>query len=151
GGDRDPSRHRGNTHIHSHTVFPRGSCAGGVWQCVIAWNSQARVRIISATDSIGRTVQRDGKPDFLLPAFRLYGACCGWNGAWFCGKCGVPPASWGGSCVRMLFSGLVCCVAFGGGWASVVDAANDPIAEKIERERKTLEALKDKIEEKRKR
>ncbi len=53
--------------------------------------------------------------------------------------------------MRMLLSGLVCCVAFGGGWASVVDAASDPIAEKIERERKTLEALKDKIEEKRKR
>ncbi|MDK2744748.1 MAG: peptidoglycan DD-metalloendopeptidase family protein [Nitrospira sp.] len=53
--------------------------------------------------------------------------------------------------MKILLSGLVCCVALGGGWAAVVDAAGDPIAEKIERERKTLEALKDKIEEKRKR
>jgi len=53
--------------------------------------------------------------------------------------------------VKILLSSLVCCVALGGGWAAVVDAAGDPIAEKIERERKTLEALKDKIEEKRKR
>ncbi|MEC4888946.1 MAG: peptidoglycan DD-metalloendopeptidase family protein [Nitrospira sp.] len=39
-------------------------------------------------------------------------------------------------------------------WGSVISpalAASDPIAEKIERERKTLEQLKDKIEEKRKR
>ncbi|UVT16786.1 MAG: peptidoglycan DD-metalloendopeptidase family protein [Nitrospira sp.] len=53
--------------------------------------------------------------------------------------------------MKILLSGLVCCVVLGGGWAAVVDAAGDPIAEKIERERKTLEALKDKIEEKRKR
>ncbi len=34
---------------------------------------------------------------------------------------------------------------------SIVDAANDPLAEKIQRERKNLEALKNKIEEKRRR
>lgn len=38
-----------------------------------------------------------------------------------------------------------------GGWASAASAASDPISEKIERERKTLETLKDRIEEKRKR
>ncbi|MGC4099038.1 MAG: peptidoglycan DD-metalloendopeptidase family protein [Nitrospira sp.] len=38
-----------------------------------------------------------------------------------------------------------------GGWASAAGAASDPISEKIERQRKTLETLKDKIEEKRKR
>ncbi|OQW35434.1 MAG: hypothetical protein A4E19_01335 [Nitrospira sp. SG-bin1] len=38
-----------------------------------------------------------------------------------------------------------------GGLASVADAANDPISEKIERERRKLETLKGKIEEKRKR
>jgi murein hydrolase activator len=38
-----------------------------------------------------------------------------------------------------------------GGWAMPVEAATDPLAEKIQRERKHLEALKDKIEEKRKR
>jgi murein hydrolase activator len=38
-----------------------------------------------------------------------------------------------------------------GGWLSVASGANDPIAEKIERERRTLERLKGKIEEKRKR
>jgi septal ring factor EnvC (AmiA/AmiB activator) len=37
------------------------------------------------------------------------------------------------------------------GWSAPAVAGNDPIAEKIERERKTLEQLKDKIEEKRKR
>ena len=42
-------------------------------------------------------------------------------------------------------------LAVGGGGTSVASAANDPIAEKIERERKTLETLKGKIEEKRKR
>ncbi|MFO0697588.1 MAG: peptidoglycan DD-metalloendopeptidase family protein [Nitrospira sp.] len=36
-------------------------------------------------------------------------------------------------------------------WGAKVDAATDPLAEKIQRERKRLEALKDKIEEKRKR
>jgi murein hydrolase activator len=41
-------------------------------------------------------------------------------------------------------------VALGAG-VSVVDAASDPLAEKIQRERKNLEALKDKIEEKRRR
>lgn len=46
---------------------------------------------------------------------------------------------------------LLWCLAVGGGWASVAGAANDPISEKIERERKRLETLKDKIEEKRKR
>ena len=38
-----------------------------------------------------------------------------------------------------------------GGWLSVASGAYDPIAEKIERERRTLERLKGKIEEKRKR
>ena len=38
-----------------------------------------------------------------------------------------------------------------GGWASAAGAASDPISEKIERQRKTLETLKDRIEEKRKR
>lgn len=37
------------------------------------------------------------------------------------------------------------------GWGAGVEAATDPLAEKIQRERKHLEALKDKIEEKRKR
>jgi septal ring factor EnvC (AmiA/AmiB activator) len=46
---------------------------------------------------------------------------------------------------------MVWCVAVWSGWESVVDAAKDPITEKIEQERKTLEQLKDKIEEKRKR
>jgi septal ring factor EnvC (AmiA/AmiB activator) len=46
---------------------------------------------------------------------------------------------------------MVWCVALWGGWESVAAAASDPIAEKIERERRTLEQLKDKIEEKRKR
>ena len=46
---------------------------------------------------------------------------------------------------------LLWCLAVGGGGGSVANAANDPISEKIERERKTLEKLKDKIEEKRKR
>jgi septal ring factor EnvC (AmiA/AmiB activator) len=43
---------------------------------------------------------------------------------------------------------VFCCVAMGGGAASVL--AGDSIAEKIERERKTLERLKGTIEEKRK-
>lgn len=46
---------------------------------------------------------------------------------------------------------LLWCIAAWGGWAAVALAANDPISEKIERERKTLEQLKDRIEEKRKR
>ncbi len=46
---------------------------------------------------------------------------------------------------------MVWCIAVWSGWGSVAAAANDPITEKIERERKTLEQLKDKIEEKRKR
>ncbi|MFZ1803387.1 MAG: peptidoglycan DD-metalloendopeptidase family protein [Nitrospira sp.] len=46
---------------------------------------------------------------------------------------------------------LFWCLVVGGGGASVAGAANDPISEKIERERKTLEKLKGKIEEKRKR
>jgi septal ring factor EnvC (AmiA/AmiB activator) len=45
---------------------------------------------------------------------------------------------------------LVWAVVLGVGGA-VVDAANDPLAEKIQRERKNLEALKNKIEEKRRR
>jgi len=46
-------------------------------------------------------------------------------------------------------AGLVCAAVWSG-WGSVC-TAGDPIAEKIERERKTLEQLKGKIEEKRKR
>lgn len=46
---------------------------------------------------------------------------------------------------------MVWCMMVWSGWESVAAAANDPITEKIERERKTLEQLKDKIEEKRKR
>ena len=46
---------------------------------------------------------------------------------------------------------MVWCIAVWSGWGSVAAAGNDPITEKIERERKTLEQLKDKIEEKRKR
>jgi septal ring factor EnvC (AmiA/AmiB activator) len=46
---------------------------------------------------------------------------------------------------------IVCCAAVWSGWESASLEAGDPITEKIERERKTLEQLKDKIEEKRKR
>jgi septal ring factor EnvC (AmiA/AmiB activator) len=46
---------------------------------------------------------------------------------------------------------MVLCVAVWGLPESVIVAASDPIAEKIEQERKTLEQLKGKIEEKRKR
>lgn len=53
--------------------------------------------------------------------------------------------------MRISFTILLWCLAVGGEWASVAGAASDPISEKIERERKTLETLKDKIEEKRKR
>ena len=53
--------------------------------------------------------------------------------------------------MRISITILLWCLAMGGGWPSVVGAANDPISEKIERQRKTLETLKDKIEEKRKR
>ncbi|NGZ08071.1 MAG: hypothetical protein CV088_01630 [Nitrospira sp. LK70] len=49
------------------------------------------------------------------------------------------------------FTILLGCLAVGGGWTSAAGAANDPISEKIERERKTLDQLKGKIEEKRKR
>lgn len=52
--------------------------------------------------------------------------------------------------MKISFSVLLCCVALGG-VVAVVGAADDPIAERIERQRKTLEALKDKIQEKRKR
>lgn len=52
--------------------------------------------------------------------------------------------------MKISFSILLCCAVFGG-VASVVEAADDPIAEKIERQRKTLEALKGRIQEKRKR
>ncbi|MDH5667555.1 MAG: peptidoglycan DD-metalloendopeptidase family protein [Nitrospira sp.] len=48
-----------------------------------------------------------------------------------------------------LTAGLVCAVTWSG-WGAVC-TAGDPIAEKIERERKTLEQLKGKIQEKRKR
>jgi murein hydrolase activator len=53
--------------------------------------------------------------------------------------------------MRISLLALSWCLALGGGWVSVVGAANDPISEKIERERRTLDRLKDKIEEKRKR
>jgi septal ring factor EnvC (AmiA/AmiB activator) len=53
--------------------------------------------------------------------------------------------------VKKPLAAIVCCVVVWGGWESAAIAANDPITEKIERERKTLEQLKDKIEEKRKR
>jgi septal ring factor EnvC (AmiA/AmiB activator) len=46
---------------------------------------------------------------------------------------------------------MLWCIVAWSGWAPVALAANDPISEKIERERKTLEQLKDRIEEKRKR
>ena len=46
---------------------------------------------------------------------------------------------------------LLLCGFILGGWASAAGAASDPISEKIERQRKTLETLKDRIEEKRKR
>ncbi len=49
------------------------------------------------------------------------------------------------------FTILLWCLAVGGGWTSVASAANDPISEKIERERRTLDQLKGKIDEKRKR
>ncbi len=53
--------------------------------------------------------------------------------------------------MRISFAVLLWGLAVGGGWTSVASAAGDQIAEKIERERKTLEKLKGKIEEKRKR
>ncbi|NGZ60619.1 MAG: hypothetical protein CV081_08985, partial [Nitrospira sp. LK265] len=53
--------------------------------------------------------------------------------------------------MRISFTILLWCLAAGGGWTSAAGAANDPISEKIERERRTLDQLKDKIEEKRKR
>lgn len=52
--------------------------------------------------------------------------------------------------MKIFFSIFLCCAAFGG-MVSPVGAADDPIAEKIERQRKTLEALKGRIQEKRKR
>lgn len=52
--------------------------------------------------------------------------------------------------MKISWSILLCCAALGG-VASVAGAADDSISEKIERQRKTLEALKDKIQEKRKR
>lgn len=52
--------------------------------------------------------------------------------------------------MKLLLSILLCCGALGG-VASVAGAADDSISEKIERQRKTLEALKGKIQEKRKR
>lgn len=48
------------------------------------------------------------------------------------------------------FTILLCCATLGGA-VSVVVAGDDPIADKIERQRKTLEVLKDRIQEKRKR
>ena len=53
--------------------------------------------------------------------------------------------------MTIAFAVLFWWLTVGSGWVSVASAANDPIAEKIERERKRLETLKDKIEEKRKR
>ena len=53
--------------------------------------------------------------------------------------------------MRPWLAAIVWCLLMWSGWGSVAVAANDPIAEKIERERKTLEQLKGKIEEKRKR
>jgi len=52
--------------------------------------------------------------------------------------------------MKSSFSILLCCAALGG-VVSVAEAADDPISEKIERQRKTLEALKGRIQEKRKR
>jgi septal ring factor EnvC (AmiA/AmiB activator) len=52
--------------------------------------------------------------------------------------------------MRQLLVAVVWCAAVWGGWEPS-STAGDPIAEKIERERKTLEQLKGKIEEKRKR
>jgi murein hydrolase activator len=53
--------------------------------------------------------------------------------------------------MRAMLVGLAGCVWGVFLWMVLPAAAADPIAEKIERERKTLEQLKDKIEEKRKR
>lgn len=53
--------------------------------------------------------------------------------------------------MRSWLAALIWCLSMWSSWGSVALAANDPIAEKIERERKTLEQLKGKIEEKRKR
>lgn len=53
--------------------------------------------------------------------------------------------------MRLFLTILLWCLVVGGGWTSDAGAANDPISEKIERERKTLDHLKDKIEEKRRR
>ena len=53
--------------------------------------------------------------------------------------------------MKLFFVILLSVFVLGGGSVEVARAANDPIAEKIERERKMLERLKDKIEEKRKR
>lgn len=53
--------------------------------------------------------------------------------------------------MRISFAILLWCLAVGGGWTSATGAANDSISAKIERERRTLDQLKDKIEEKRKR
>ncbi|MEK6532656.1 MAG: hypothetical protein AABZ52_02095, partial [Nitrospirota bacterium] len=51
---------------------------------------------------------------------------------------------------HLTFMVVGCLVMYASAAGSVL-AAGDPISEKIERERKTLEQLKDKIEEKRKR
>ena len=53
--------------------------------------------------------------------------------------------------MRPRLAAIVWVVWVWSGWVSAAVAANDPIAEKIERERKTLEQLKGRIEEKRKR
>ena len=53
--------------------------------------------------------------------------------------------------MKIFFVILLLGLVVGGGSVEVARAANDPIAEKIERERKMLETLKGKIEEKRKR
>jgi septal ring factor EnvC (AmiA/AmiB activator) len=49
--------------------------------------------------------------------------------------------------LAVVIAGVWCCA----GWTAPAAAGDDPIAEKIERERKTLEQLKDRIEEKRRR
>lgn len=53
--------------------------------------------------------------------------------------------------MKLSVMALVWCATLWGGWNSAAVAANDPITQKIEQERRTLEQLKDRIEEKRKR
>jgi septal ring factor EnvC (AmiA/AmiB activator) len=53
--------------------------------------------------------------------------------------------------MKRWLAALVWCVGLWSGWDAAAVSAGDPITEKIERERKALEQLKGKIEEKRKR